>query len=383
MKLVATTFVGLEEVLAGEIEELGGKHIKIGTRAVTFEGSKKQMYQANLHLRTAVRVLQILDEFQVKTEEQLYQKIKSFNWPHYFGVDQTFAVTSVVHSHFFRHSQYVALKTKDAIVDRFRDEVGRRPNVNVITPHLRINIRIHGKECTLSLDSSGDSLHKRGYRMQTVEAPINEVLAAGMIKLAGWSGDRPFLDPMCGSGTIPIEAAMIAGNIPSNFYRKEFGFQKWNNFNKEAWEEILSSAREQFLPIEVPILGYDKSLRAVKIIDDNLRAAHLSEVIQVEKMNFFKLEPSVEGGLIIMNPPYDERLTRDDIGSFYKKIGDHLKQHFQGYDAWIISSNLEALKEVGLRPSKKIKLFNGPLECKYQHYELYQGSRSNRKSSEE
>lgn len=375
MKLVATTFVGLEDVLAQEIESIGGKHINKGTRAVTFEGSKEQLYRANLELRTAVRVLQVLEEFQVKTEEQLYDRIKAFNWPHYFDVDQTFAITPVVHSHYFTHSHYVALKTKDAIADRFRDELGRRPNVNLLTPHLRINIRIQGKNATLSLDSSGDSLHKRGYRIQTVKAPINEVLAAGMLKIAGWKGDRPFLDPMCGSGTIPIEAAMMAANIPANFYRKEFGFQKWKNYLPEQWEELRSSAREQFRTPEVPILGYDKSLRAVKIIDDNLQSSKMEEMIQIEKQNFLKLEAPFHEGLLIMNPPYDERLTREDIGSFYKKIGDQLKQHFSGWDAWVISSNLEALKEVGLRTSQKVTLFNGPLECKYQHYELYKGSR--------
>lgn len=375
MKLVATTFVGLEEVLAKEIEAIGGKHINIGTRAVTFEGSKQQLYRANLELRTAVRILQVLDEFQVKTEEQLYNRVKAFNWPHYFDVDQTFAITPVVHSYLFTHSHYVALKTKDAIADRFREELGRRPNVNLLTPHMRINIRIQGKNATLSLDSSGDSLHKRGYRIQTVKAPINEVLAAGMLKIAGWEGDRPFLDPMCGSGTIPIEAALMAANIPANFYRKGFGFQNWNNFDAEQWEEILSSAREQFRTPEVPILGYDKSLRAVKIIDDNLREVKMSETIQIEKQNFLKAEAPHAEGLLIMNPPYDERLTREDIGAFYKKIGDQLKQNFAGWDAWIISSNMEALKEVGLRTSKKMTLYNGPLECKYQHYELYQGSR--------
>ena len=375
MQLVATTFVGLEEVLAQEIEAIGGKHINMGTRAVTFEGGKKELYRANLELRTAVRVLQVLAEFPVKTEDQLYHNIKAFNWSHYFDVDQTFAITPVVHSHFFTHSHYVALKTKDAIADRFREEVGRRPNVNLLTPHMRLNIRIQGKNATLSLDSSGDSLHKRGYRIQTVKAPINEVLAAGMLKIAGWNGDRPFLDPMCGSGTIPIEAALMASNIPANFYRKEFGFQNWKNYDAEQWETILSSAREQFRTPEVPILGYDKSLRAVKIIDDNLREVKMSETIQIEKQNFLKSEAPAEEGLLIMNPPYDERLTREDISAFYRKIGDHLKQAYTGWDAWIISSNLEALKEVGLRTSHKMTLYNGPLECKYQHYELYQGSR--------
>jgi putative N6-adenine-specific DNA methylase len=319
--------------------------------------------------------LQVLAEFEVKTEDQLYKTVRDFNWPHYFDVNQTFAVTPVVHSYLFTHSHYVALKTKDAIADRFRAEVGRRPNVNLLTPHFRINIRIQGKKATLSLDSSGDSLHKRGYRIQTVDAPINEVLAAGMLKIAGWQGDRPFLDPMCGSGTIPIEAALMAAHIPANFYRKDFGFHNWKNYEPERWSSIRAAAQELFRPVTVPIMGYDKSLRAVKIIDDNLRAAHLSTVIEVEKHNFLKVEAPHEAGLLVMNPPYDERLSNADIDAFYKKIGDHLKQAFSGWDAWMISSNLDALKHVGLRPSQKTTLFNGPLECKYQHYELYQGSR--------
>ena len=383
MKLVATTFYGLEQVLEKEIEAIGGRDIQIGTRAVTFEGSKKMMYRANLELRTAIRILQVIDEFKVRNEQELYNKVKQFNWPHYFDVHHTFAVTSVVHSRFFSHSQYVALKTKDAIVDRFKEELGQRPNVNVLTPTLRINIRIQGEKCTLSLDSSGESLHKRGYRINTVDAPINEVLAAGMILLSGWQGDRPLLDPMCGSGTIPIEAALIASNTPANLYRNSFGFQRWQNYNQEAWESVLSSAKAQIKSVEVPIFASDTNLRAIKISEENIAEAKLEAVIQLEKKDFFKREAPAENGVIIMNPPYDERLVQEDIGRFYKSIGDHLKGSFQGYEAWVISSNLEAFKQFGLRTSKKLTLFNGPLECKYQKYEMYGGSKKAKYQKEE
>ncbi|GAB5554728.1 MAG: THUMP domain-containing protein [Saprospiraceae bacterium] len=378
LKLVATTFVGLEETLAAEVSALGGKHIYLTNRAVIFEGSKKQLYRANLELRTAIRVLQVMEEFQVTDEHQLYDRIKAVNWPHYFDVTQTFAVTSVVGSHYFNHSQYVALKTKDAIVDRFRDEFGKRPNVNLLTPHMRINIHIQGKNCTLSMDSSGDSLHKRGYRIQTVKAPINEVLAAGMVLLSGWKGERPLLDPMCGSSTIPIEAAKIARNIPANLGREGFGFQNWKNYDENTWKEVVASAKEQIKTSEAPIFAHDKNLRAIKISDENIHEAGLEDAIQLEKIDFLRSEAPAEDGVIIMNPPYDERLSNVNIGLFYKKIGDHLKQNYQGYDAWMISSNLPAIKEFGLRSSKKMTLHNGPLECKYLKYELYRGSKKSK-----
>ncbi|MEM6380361.1 MAG: class I SAM-dependent RNA methyltransferase, partial [Bacteroidota bacterium] len=372
------TFTGLEDTLAAEVNALGGKHIYISNRAVIFEGSKKQLYRANLELRTAIRVLQVMEEFKATNEQQLYDRIKAVNWPHYFDLSQTFAVTSVVGSHHFKHSQYVALKTKDAIVDRFREEFGKRPNVNLLTPHMRININIQGKNCTLSLDSSGESLHKRGYRIQTVKAPINEVLAAGMVLLSGWKGERPLLDPMCGSATIPIEAAMVARNIPPNLNREDFGFKNWKNYDETTWKEVLASAKEQIKTSEVPIFAQDKNLRAIKISDENIYEAGLQDAIQLEKKDFLRSEPPAENGVIIMNPPYDERLSNVDIEQFYKKIGDHLKQNYQGYEAWMISSNLPALKAFGLRSSKKITLYNGPLECKYQKYELYQGSKKSK-----
>lgn len=383
MKLVATTFTGLEETLAAEVSALGGKHIYISNRAVIFEASKKQLYRANLELRTAVRVLQVMEEFQATNEDELYDRIRAVNWSHYFDLEQTFAVTSVVGSHHFNHSQYVALKTKDAIVDRFRDEFGKRPNVNLLTPHMRININIQGKNCTLSLDSSGESLHKRGYRIQTVKAPINEVLAAGMVLLSGWKGERPLLDPMCGSSTIPIEAAMIARNIPANLNRESFGFKNWKNFDETAWKEVLASAKEQIVTSEAPIFAHDKNLRAIKISEENIHEAGMQDAIQLEKIDFLRSEAPAEDGVIIMNPPYDERLSNVDIAAFYKKIGDHLKQNYQGYDAWMISSNLPALKTFGLRTSKKITLFNGPLECKYQKYELYRGSKKSKHQSDQ
>ena len=375
MKLVAKTVTGLEEALATELHAMGAKFIQIGVRAVTFEGPKKLMYRANLECRCAIRILQVVDEFKVYNEDQLYEKMKAFNWPHYFSVDQTFAVDSAVSSNYFNHSKYVALKTKDALVDRFRDEFGRRPNVNVMTPTLRINVRIEDRDCTLALDSSGDSLHKRGYRIHGLDAPINEVLAAGMIALSGWDGDKPFLDPMCGSGTLLIEAAMKAYQIPAGMYRKSFGFQNWGNFDQDIWESVLESAKAQIKTEGVPIFGGDKNRRAIMAAQENIDNAELSDYIKLEQKDFSRLEPPFDSGIIIMNPPYDERLISDDINAFYKMIGDRFKQAYQGSEAWVISSNLEAFKHLGLRTSKKIGLFNGALECKFQQYKLYEGSK--------
>lgn len=378
VKLVAKTLFGLETVLAKELEAIGAKQVTPGIRAVYFQGSKKTMYRANLECRTAIRILQVVDTFKVYNEQQLYEQMKAFNWLHYLHLDQTFAVDAAISSQYFNHSKYVALKTKDALVDRFREEKGARPNVNVMTPTLRINVHIQDRDCTLSLDSSGDSLHKRGYRIHGLDAPINEVLAAGMIGLSGWQGDRPFLDPMCGSGTLVIEAALKAYNIPPNLGRKGFGFQQWGNYDAATWQEVVSEARANIKEKAVPIVGADKNLRAIRAAEENVQNAGLSGKIRLIKKDFARLDPPFENGIIITNPPYDERLIKDDINRFYTMIGDRLKQAYTGYEAWIISSNLEALKNLGLRPAQKTKLYNGALECKYQQYELYVGSKKSK-----
>ncbi|PHN02681.1 RNA methyltransferase [Flavilitoribacter nigricans DSM 23189 = NBRC 102662] len=375
LQLAIKTLAGLEPLLAGELKALGARDIEAGTRIVTCTGDPEVLYRVNFESRTALRVLVPIDSFRATHEKRLYNKIQQIDWSQYMQVDQTLAIDAVTNSQHFRHSKYAALKTKDAIVDQFRDKFGRRPNINVRNPDLRINIHISNDICNVSLDSSGDSLHKRGYRVDTVEAPLNEVLAAGMVMHTGWSGDRPLVDPMCGSGTILIEAAMIAANIPPQLPGRKFGFQNWADYDAKLWEAVKARALDQIRPIEVPILGYDKAFKAVKISHQNILAARLSGKIEVERKAFEKMDPPPPPGVLIMNPPYDERLAVEDVKAFYQSIGDRLKQAYAGYEAWIISSNLDAMKSIGLRASRRLTLFNGPLECKYMKFELYEGSR--------
>lgn len=379
MKLVATTLQGLEELLAKELRTLGASDISIQKRAVEFEGDKKLMYQACYELRTAIRIIMPIYHFRVRHESGLYSKIKKIDWSGYMGLKDTLAIDAVVHSKYFKHSKYVALKTKDAIVDQFRDKFGKRPNVDTYSPTLRINIHINEDQCNVSLDASGDLLNRRGYRRETLEAPINEVLAAGLILHTGWKGDRDFIDPMCGSGTILIEAAMIAGNIPAQKHRElKFGFQRWKDFDKQTWDEIVQAAAKKEVDISCRILGYDQDFKAVRVSERNIMTAGLEGKIEVQRQKFEKLEPPSEKGIILTNPPYEERIKTGAIEGLYQMIGDRLKQYFKGYEAWIISSNLDALKNIGLRPSRRITVFNGPLLCKFLKFELYEGSKKHK-----
>lgn len=375
MQLIAKTFFGLEGVLAEELKALGASNIQLLKRAVHFEGDKALMYRANLELRTALRILLPIRSFRARNPEELYRQVLRVNWSKYLNIDQTFAIDAVTNSEFFRHSKFAALKTKDAIADQFRKRSGRRPDVNPHYPDVRINLHIFNQQCTLSLDSSGDSLHKRGYRTDSTTAPINEALAAGMILLSGWRGETDFLDPMCGSGTLLIEAAMIAGNIAPQFQRKAFGFLRWKNFDRKIWTEVKAQEKQRRRPIACQILGADKDFKAVSAAGHNSYAVQLEAHIKVQRSTFAKLPPPEAPGMLITNPPYDERLQSADIGALYKSIGDRLKQAYPGWVAWMISSNMPALKKVGLKAAKKYILFNGPLECKFQKYDLYKGSR--------
>ncbi len=384
MKIIIKTLQGLEHVLAEEVQDIGGLAVKILKRAVECEGDLRLLYRANLELRTALRVLVPIAAFRAKSPEELYKKIYQIEWSDYLTVDRTFAIDAVTKSEIFTHSKYAALKTKDAVADYFRDRSGKRPDVNVNYPNLRINLHINKDECSVALDSSGDSLHKRGYRANTVEAPINEVLAAGMILLSGWRGERTFVDPMCGSGTLLIEAAMIAKNMPPQLNKDSLSFMKWKNFDERLWEDVIEKAKLVVKPLNCSVLGFDKDMKAVRVTAQNIFSAHLEgQGIQVEKQSFEKLVPPPAPGLLMTNPPYDERLKEADIEAFYKMIGDRLKQVFTGYEAWIITSNMEALKHLGLKPSKKLTLYNGALECKFQQYELYEGSKRNEKIKNE
>ena len=374
-KMVAKTMFGFEEILAKELRNLGAVNVVEGVRMVSFEGDTGFMYKANLCLRTAIKILKPIDSFHVKDETDLYKKIFAMDWSKYLNPEITFAIDATVNSENFTHSLYVSQKTKDAIVDKFRNTVGKRPDVDVKFPDLRINIHIQMNLCNVSLETSGRSLHQRGYRTATNIAPINEVLAAGLLLLSGWDGQSHFLDPMCGSGTFLTEAAMIACNIPANINRKEFAFEKWHDFDSELYEKIVESSLNKTREFHYKIIGYDKAPSAVQKAKDNAANANLSEYITVERKNFFESEKFTENHLhIVFNPPYGERLNIE-MEEFYGNIGDTLKQNYPGTDAWFITSNLEALKFVGLRPSRKIKVFNSHLESRLVKYIMYEGSK--------
>jgi putative N6-adenine-specific DNA methylase len=380
-KMVAKTFFGLEEILADELLKLGAKKINIGVRNVSFYGDKGFLYKANLSLRTAIRILKPIVVFDVNDDKDLYSSFFNFNWEDYMSVDNTFAIDSVLNSDFFTHSLYVSQKAKDGIVDRYRKLFKTRPTVDSINPDLKINIHIRNKCCTVSLDSSGKPLNQRGYRSQTNIAPINEVLAAGIILLSEWDLESDFLDPMCGSGTLLIEAAMLATNYPPNIKRSNFSFKNWNDFDLDLFVTITKSVLSKIKPFNNKILGFDKSPSAISKCNQNIINAGLEDVISISKEDFFRSKKHNDDYLyIVFNPPYGERL-RIDIELFYKKIGDTLKTNYTNSCTWFITSSIEALKYVGLRPSRKIKLFNGKLESRLAKYEIYSGSKKKKNSN--
>ena len=373
--MVAKTLFGFEDLLADELLKLGAQDIEKGVRSVSFVGDKGFMYKSNLALRTAIKILKPIKSFWVKNEDDLYNQIHKIKWEDYLKPTGNLAVDATVHSQTFTHSKFVALKTKDAIVDRFREISGDRPNVDLRFPDLKVNVHIDRNQCTISLDTSGESLHRRGYKTDTNIAPISEVLAAGLVLLSGWDGQSDFMDPMCGSGTLLIEAAMIACNIPPNLMRKEFAFERWQDWDVELFETIEESLLKKTRDFHYKIIGYDKAPSAVRKAKQNVANAHLDAFISIKHDDFFKTEKTGEEKLhMVFNPPYGERLEID-MENFYKSIGDTLKQGYSNTDAWFITSNLEALKHVGLRPSRKIKVFNGKLESRLVKYEMYAGSK--------
>ena len=373
---------GLENVLAEELTAIGAQNVEVLYRAVSFEGDKALMYKANYCCRTALRILKPITSFVARNELALYNNIFKIQWHEIFNINETFAIDAVTSGNYFTHSQYAALKVKDAIADEFRQHFGARPSVDVENPDLRINVHIENEKVTLSFDSSGESLHKRGYRKSVDKAPINEVLAAGLIKLTGWQYDCNFVDCMCGSGTIPIEAAMQAMGIPAGFFRKKWGFMTWHDFDKELWQNVVLDAGAEMEDFDYEILASDRSAKAVEIARANFENAHLHHDIKLSKQDMFEMVPPEGGGIMIINPPYGERLEEKDIVALYKGIGDALKKNFKGFQAWIISSNKDALKLIGLKPSKKIDVYNGPLECKFEKFEIFEGSYKEKKIKE-
>ena len=379
--MIAKTMHGLEDVLIKELENLGAKKIKKDIRAVEFYGDKNLLYKSNICLRTALRVLKPISFFKVKNENELYNKTKQINWENYISLNDTFLInTTISNSKKFNHNQYISQKVKDAIVDQFKDKYGRRPSINKFTPTIRINVHIKNDVCQLSLDSSGESLHKRGYRIQKGEAPINEVLAAGIVLLSEWDQKTIFKDPMCGSGTIIIEAAMIAKNQAPNKNRKLFGFMNWKDFEKNIFHDIKKELTQKENQNSQKIEGLDYHFGAISASRKNISTANLSENISLKRFDFLKHKETNEKRHVVFNPPYGERLRILD-SEFYKKIGNILKNYYTNSIIWMITSDFENAKLIGLKPSKKIKLFNGKLECKLLKFELYSGNRNNKNNN--
>jgi putative N6-adenine-specific DNA methylase len=375
-RMIAKTISGLEEVLAKELTDLGASRLRIVNRGAEFFGDKKLLYKANYLCRTALRIMKPIAVFNAPNEDQLYQEIKKIDWSEYLDVNGTLSVDGVTSYSKITHSKYLALKTKDAIVDQFREKYGRRPNVRLDNSDLVVNVRIFKDECTVSIDSSGDSLHKRGYRKATGPAPISEVLAAGLVLLSGWDGKDNFIDPMCGSGTIPIEATMIALNMPSGTFRENYSFKNWKDFDEVLWNEIIEEARKmQKNSIMANIIGSDWSGRVLMTARENMDSAGLSDFISLKTGFFEDIDPPAGSGVLITNPPYGERIKSSDIIKLYKNIGDTLKQKYLGYTAWVLSGNRDALKFVGLRPTRNLTVYNGQLECRLAKFEIYPGSK--------
>ena len=383
-EMLAKTFKGLEQVLATELVQLGANNVQVERRAVSFTGDKRMLYTANMCLRTASRVLVPILSFKAQKANDIYEQVKALDWSQYMTVKTTFQIDATVYSDYFRHSQFVTYRVKDAIVDYWMERENQRPSVKLEGADLYLNVHIAGDRVTLSLDSSGESLHKRGYRVANTQAPINEALAAGMLLLAGWNGQSDFYDPMCGSGTLLIEAALIARNIAPGVYRQGFAFEKWADFDADLWDEVYNDdSRER--EFKHKIYGSDAGFYAVQAATKNIQSASLQRDIEVKQIRIEELrlaDTNTEGALVMINPPYGERLSQDkNVLRLYQDMGTALKHQFSGATAWVISSNEEALKCIGLRPAKKIHLVNGDLECLFNKYELFKGDRKTWKKS--
>ena len=371
-ELIAKTFMGLEPVLAKELTQLGANNVQIGRRMVSFTGDKEMMYRANFQLHTAIRILKPIAKFKARSADEAYEEVKKIDWSKYIEKGKTFSVDSVVYSEEFRNSRFVTYKVKDAIVDQFRENTGTRPNISVSNPDIRLNIHIAEADATLSLDSSGESLHRRGYRQESVEAPLNEVLAAGMILMTGWRGETDFIDPMCGSGTLLVEAALIAHNMSPGIFRKEFAFEKWPDFDAELFDTIYNDDTQE-REFTHHIYGYDIDMKAVNTASLNVRAAGMSKDITIAQQDFKDFQQPAEKSIIVMNPPYGERISTPNLLGTYKMIGERFKKAFAGNEAWVLSYREECFEQIGLKPSIKIPVYNGSLECEFRKYVMFDG----------
>ena len=380
-EMVAKTFQGLEDVLAAELTRLGAENVTAGRRMVSFEGDNEMLYKANFCCRTALRILKPICKFTASDPDTLYDMVKEMDWGTLLSVDKTFSIDPVVNSDTFTHSRYVTYRVKDAIVDYFQDRLGegKRPGVRLQDADVMINVHIDGNRVTMSLDSSGESLHKRGYRVAQTEAPINEVLAAGILLKAGYDGQCPLVDPMCGSGTFLIEAAMIAANINPGVYRRNFAFEQWPDFDEELFERLYNDDTSERTP-QFPIIGADISPKAIAIAEKNIKQAGVGRWIDLQIKPIAKWEEAPADGMLVTNPPYGERISVDDMASLYQTIGNRLKNVFKGYRAWIIGYQDEHMRHIGLAPSQKATLYNGSLECELREYEIFEGNYKNFRS---
>ncbi len=379
-EMVAKTLYGLEEILAGELIALGANDVQIGRRMVSFTGNKELLYKTNFYCRTALRILKPIYHFKAKDADTVYKRVKEIPWEKYITLDKTFAIDSVIYSEDFNHSKFVAYRTKDAIVDYFMEKFEKRPSVRVNNPDLHINIHISHNDCTLSIDSSGESLHKRGYRIEQTEAPLNEVLAAGMILKTGWKGESNFVDPMCGSGTLLIEATMIALNIAPGIHRKEFAFEKWIDFDPDLYDRIYNDESAE-RPFTFKCYGSDISPAAIAIAEKNIKNAGLMKYVDLKVLPIQQFKEAPQPGIMVTNPPYGERISSRDLMGLYSMIGERMKHAFTGYKVWILSYKEEFFDKIGLRPSEKMKLMNGSLECEYRCYEIFEGKNKDYKKA--
>lgn len=374
-EMKVTTFFGLEEILAKELMQLGGKDITVFKRGVSVVGDLGFLYKANLCLHTALKVIIPITKFTADNEHELYDAIKLIDWERFISNTDSIMIESVLNSEIFTHSQFVSQKIKDGIVDRFREKTGKRPDVDLLHPSFKLYVHIYKNEVSLNLDSSGDPLYKRGYRSDINEAPMKEVLAAGLVKLSGWEKHLLLVDGMCGAGTIAIEAALWANNIPPGYYRNEFGFMRWRNFDETTYETIFESSINKIKNDKVEIIANDIDAPTIKKAKTNTKNAKVDDVVTCTNESFFDMQPTRQGGVVILNPPYGERLPVEEIEKLYKEIGNKLKKDFKGFNAWVITSSPEAVKSIGLRPSRRIQVYNGSLECRYLKFELYDGSK--------
>lgn len=375
LRIVVSTYAGLEELLASELRQLGGRDVEIHTRAVSCVGDKGFMYKVNFCSRLALRVMISLTAFNIKDGDDLYNQVAEIDWTEFMKVSQTFAVRCTLNSELFDTNLYPALKVKDAIADSFRKNGGKRPDVEKENPDLEVMVFINRDRCTILLNSSGASLHRRGYRAEVDKAPLSEVLAAGIIMLSGWEPHKPLVDFMCGSGTIPIEAALMAANIPPGAFRKQFAFEKWPDFDEALYKTIREKQIERINDNPVRIYGNEINRFVIEKAEENVRNAGVEDMVQLSVGDFNNFERPQGNGVVIINPPYGEKLQPEDLEALYKSIGDRFKKHYAGYKAWIFTGSPEGAKAVGLRSNRKIKLFNGPIECRLLGYELFEGSK--------